>query len=152
LGSRGVHENVQRCSSDDARSFLQIGEFRLLTADTRYDHWMSHEPSIAIELFSITINKKHCWLQSETYGVIGLHALARRYERCPQRDLETILADCKAIISHHAAVLHQQDFTVPCANGCWLGGTVDADFTNGAPARKVLAIRTFICESMMEAA
>jgi hypothetical protein len=128
---------------------LQIGEFRLLSGELVFNHWLSHEPSIAIELRSIEISKKRCWLHSETYAVIGLHALARRYERCPQRDFTVIMADRKAIISSHVTSLQQREFMVRCADGCWRGEVVRAHFQHREAPRRALAIGTYVADIRM---
>jgi hypothetical protein len=133
---------------------LNVGEFRLLSGELRFDHWTDNakEGSLAVELVSMSINRKACHLRSETLIVLSLHALARRYERCLQRDLDDVFADIKMIVRRHEALLTQTYFTLPCQEGHWRGEVVRADFEGKAPAKRVLAIRTYIGESMMQAA
>jgi hypothetical protein len=66
--------------------------------------------------------------------------------------LDDVFADITAIVRKHELLLKQTYFTLPCQEGHWRGEVVHADFENKAPARCVLAIRTFIGESVMEAA
>jgi hypothetical protein len=64
---------------------LNVDEFKLLTGDTRYDHWTGHgmEPTIVTELVTMSIDKKQCRMHGETLVAISLHALAERFERRP---------------------------------------------------------------------
>jgi hypothetical protein len=141
-----LHHELKDYSLNLKGYSLNIGEFRLLSADTRYDHRAGSgmEPSLVTELVTLTIDKKQCHKHCETLVAISLHALARRLERYPLRDVDDILADIKVIVRKHEILLRQSNFIVPCQSGRWLGEVVKANFQHCEPPRRVLAIRTFV--------
>jgi hypothetical protein len=137
---------------DHPKKGLRIEEIRLQGLKRILDHWTdktSHEPAIAITVVTASVTKKDGWVYAwEEPVTLGLHALARRYERGGRdRSDAAILADLAALI--RVAAEQEGDLAeIPVPSGRWRGrvGTALVYDTGGNLTDRYgsLSVQTFL--------
>jgi hypothetical protein len=92
-----------------------------------------------VRLTQIEFARRRLSIKRIPLGDACLHALARRYERGPDRDDDAVLADLVALaegFGNHALV--GGDFRIPASGGAWIGAPVRYH------DRPFLAARTYV--------
>jgi hypothetical protein len=109
------------------------------------DEWDADELSIAVAVRRLAVRlspKPAVDSNVAIVAVIGLHGLARRYERGDDISDEAVLRDLEVLTDARAWRTGIRDsrseFDVPVTGGCWRGAAAMLD---GQPA---LAVRTFV--------
>jgi hypothetical protein len=122
---------------------LQLAELRVIPARIRFEGWDDDE--LALSLRSIAaICAPPAFTASRTLiADVGLHALARRFERGADRSEEAVLHDLAPLAREHRGIAeHGGEFAIPATSGGrWIGSVT---IVKGA---RVLAVRTFIAAS-----
>ena len=99
------------------------------------------EAELAIGIWSTAVISKPPQFAFERtlLADVGLHALARRYERGAGRDDDAVLRDL-AVLSHASkgAIDKGGEFAIPAGEGKWIGSVTTV---KGSPA---LGVRTFM--------
>jgi hypothetical protein len=116
---------------------LRVVELWAKPAKLEHDDWAEDEPALAILLRSITIRPPEFAETNHRITGIGLHALARRYQRGTRSD-RAVLADLLALAEGYpAAVAAGGEFAIPVpGGGRWIGAV--------APGEAVAIVRTFV--------
>jgi hypothetical protein len=120
---------------------LQICELRAQgTAITGLD-WREDEPAVALVLHALHIApaakppvfREH----HQTLAALGLHALARHYQRAAMPSDEAVIRDLTALATACPTVLLKGgEFSIPVADeGMWIGAVAES---------KYLLVRTFL--------
>jgi hypothetical protein len=110
---------------------LEIAERRVRPSVVSAPAWAADEPAVAVALRSIIVRPPFFTDDSVTMGVVGLHALARRYERGPIRDDIGVLSDLYFLArGAPAAVASGGEFMIEALDGGrWIGAVAGADCT-----------------------
>jgi hypothetical protein len=123
-----------------------IIEARAIPYDTRDAKWAddADEPGIALAVRRVTVQVRPRAAvddRAEIAVVIGLHALARFYQRSFDNGEVSLILALVALLDEKNRIRGRGKFDVdvPCAGGTWRGGTARLDRTHA-----VLAIRTFV--------
>jgi len=140
---------------DHPKHGLRIEEMRLQALRRNLGDWTDRdkkEPAIAVSVMLATVERKEGWhYRWREYITIGLHALARRYERGDGRDDAAILRDIEALVDASCELAKSDsdlsEVAIPC--GCRWRGTVSMADVFGTSGRlheshASLAIRTFL--------
>jgi hypothetical protein len=117
---------------------LQITEIRLKPVRLTSAQWVVDEPGAAVALRAIRIEPGEP-LREENLLMctVGLHALARRFERAERED-GAVLRDLREIgLGWPRIMAKAGEFRIPLSGGVWRGGVT------GGPA-KTMAVRTFV--------
>ena len=118
---------------------LLIAEVRCVPTRLVLPDWDADELALSIWLRSIRIRPPECRETTTFLAVVGLHALARRFERGERRADAAVLRDLAPVgRGYPAAVAAGVEFAIPAGTGRWIGAVMQA---SGAP---VLAVRTFL--------
>jgi len=120
---------------------LKLGETRCAASRLRFTAWggSEPEPAIAILMTAVFSQPPHFAYEQSLIADVGLHALARRYERGEGRDDDAVLRDLAVLAhGHAAAVAAGGEFQIPAGGGRWIGSTTLVKDT------LVLAVRTFV--------
>lgn len=109
-----------------ANGRLQIAELRLIATTIALEDWDGeNELAVAVGLLVVTAEPPRLAEQRILLAVIGLHALARRYQRSPHRSDTAVLGDMIPLAqnSFGIAVAHPGEFAVevPSGTGRWIG-------------------------------
>jgi hypothetical protein len=134
--------SVIRCAAGK----LEIVEMRASPWRLSCPGWEDDELAILLTLRAISLAPPVFSDDSTTFASIGLHALARRYQRSTDRADVAIGRDLLALGQGYGAVVTDGDeicggeFAIPAAGGgCWIGAAVSEP---GRPP--LLAVRTFV--------
>lgn len=116
---------------------LRIAELRLFPARLRMDHWPPDADELSLSLACITLGMEGSRIITDhtLLADVGLHALARRYERGRGRHDEAVLGDVALLAGAYERVVAQGG---AFAVGGWRG---DVALISGVP---VLSVRTFV--------
>lgn len=129
------------CRTDvDRNGRLQIAETRLQASKLRLPFWSDDEPGLSIVLLTVAIVPPLYAEADATMVAIGLHALARRFERGEPAEA-AVLRDLFPLVQAYPRAVEAlaADFPVEVTGGHWRCTIM----TEGEGAR-VLAVRTFI--------
>lgn len=120
---------------------LRLGEVRAGGSKMRLEGW-DGEPELAIALWSIAIISDPPAYAEERSLIcdLGLHALARRFERGDGREDRDVLRDLLPLVdAYKATVADGGEFAIPVrAGGTWIGRIATVK------GRAVLSVRTFV--------
>jgi hypothetical protein len=123
-----------------AEGKLTLNELVLSDAQVSLPGWAAAEPAIALSMVVVTAPPFE--EAGAVLAEVGLHALARRYERAPPNADADVLRDIKAPARHYdfdAAGAAEFAVPTPCG-GRWIGAVRRA---TGAET-PVFAVRTFL--------
>jgi hypothetical protein len=121
------------------RSCLSISELRLTGSRWRSGGWANDEPGVSVLLLSLGTGTGKVAVEVRPVATLGLHALARRYQRGEGRDHPDIMRDLAYLATPPAGSAD----AVATGSGFWLGGVVWADDDCGRRIR-LRSVRTFI--------
>jgi hypothetical protein len=128
-----------------SRVNLHVRELRAFARTENFQGWTgSVEPAVALLLIGIELRRHRLQATKSTVATVGIHALARRFQRGFDTTDETIFAEFRAIAGVSPGITDAgTDFRIPVSDGVWAGGvaTVTDDTKN---VSRALAIRTFI--------
>jgi hypothetical protein len=136
--------NFNRCGgmAEFADGVLRIVELHLCPVRMRFATWNDDgdELAVALRLRLIRIAPPHFAERDELVADIGLHALARRFERGADRDDAAVLSDVTVLgPAWRAAAEAGGEFGIAVpSGGRWIGSVTRV---RGEP---VLAVRTFV--------
>ncbi len=122
------------------KNALAITEIRIAASHLRNSAWggQEWEHGVSIARLEFSTAGGELRLTVTPVASVSLHALARRYQRSPQRDDAHLIRDLKALARQPPADRVTTD------TGCWHGRVVASrQEVDGAPL-PLLAIRTFI--------
>jgi hypothetical protein len=128
-----------RCSFE--KGVLRITELRAIPMRITSAAWTEAEPAIAIALIAVTVAPPTLTEHPVVLASVGMHAIARRYERGSRDDgsvLDDLLELARDVVGGQNA-----DITVPTADGCWVCRRY---------ADNSLVARTFLAEPQVAAA
>jgi hypothetical protein len=117
---------------------LSLAEIRVLPSRMRMEGWVEPELALGVRLTQIEFARRRVSIKRIPLGDACLHALARRYERGPDRDDATVLADLFALAEAYEQALTPGDFRIPASGGAWVGERVKYQ------DRPFLAARTYV--------
>lgn len=133
-----------RIVAETAGARLQVLETRLIPFRAAKVDWNEFEPSVAVALSAVAMSvPAEFTLATTPIAVVGLHALARRYERGSDRSDGAVLRDLSVFGRAWPEAALEPDFAIPALRGGTWMSTMSV-ITNAAAARPVLAIRTFV--------
>jgi hypothetical protein len=125
---------------------LTVSEISLNGMKTSLESWQdkTEELTLVLNQSTITVSKKDCKLEQHSVGYVGLHGLARRFQRGFDNADAAIFSDMVSIVlaGGHRAVAANADFEVTCPDGSWWGKLV-YDNNNNSMDRVVPHLRTF---------
>jgi hypothetical protein len=118
---------------------LDLIDIRAVPAEIYCDAWVGDdEPALAIVLHHVGIAPPAPLRESSTMlASLGLHALARRYQRGADQSIDAVLADLRELaVRAPDAVIAGGEFEVATpSGGRWIGAVVD---------RRYALVRTFL--------
>jgi hypothetical protein len=118
---------------------LTLAEVRAGASRMSLSGWDAKELALSISLRTIDIAPASFGERAAMLAVLGLHALARRYQRGYENTDDSVLRDLAPIGREFvAAAATFGEFKIPAGGGRWIGAVANS---NGSP---VLAVRTFI--------
>jgi len=119
---------------------LRITEIRAAPSRLMMGGWDAGEPALSLMLRDVRIVPPDFRETAALLAIVGLHALARRYERCHVRTDPAVLRDLAPVGRSYAdAVGRGGEFAIQTAGGGrWIGAVMAS---GDAP---VLAVRTFV--------
>jgi hypothetical protein len=119
---------------------LRLAELRVVPAKMRFESWEGDaELALALTMTLVKGALPRIVVERRLIADLGLHGLARRYERGTDRADEAVLVDLAALApAWRAATERGGDFAIPAGSGRWIGSTT---LVRDAP---VLAVRTFV--------
>lgn len=118
---------------------LTLAEVRARASRMSLPGWDVKEPALSISLRAIDIAPASFSERAAMLAVIGLHALARRYQRGYEHTDDAVLRDLAPIGREFVtAVSTFGEFRIAAGGGFWIGAVANS---NGSP---VLCVRTFI--------
>lgn len=132
-----------------ARSRLTIAETRAAPTAFRFEAWPDGdaETVIAITQTTLLASVERFRFGSAPAASVPLHALARRFQRGWDVSEVAIRADLAALAAPRPDMLAAGgDFSVPLADGCWVGTVTEID-DRGTPTR-ILVVRSFMAADM----
>lgn len=105
---------------DPAAGRLQLVEIRLLTSTIQIEEWT--EPAIAVGLQIVTMQPPQPLKENRVIlAVVGLHATARRQQRCTNNSDHAIFEDFFPLARSSLSVIQGHDFTIETpSGGAWL--------------------------------
>jgi hypothetical protein len=119
---------------------LQICELRAQGTAITGPDWQEDEPAVAIVLHALRIEpatKPPFYREyHQTLAALGLHSLARRYQRGSKRTDEAVINDLRTLATAcPPALANGGEFRIPVADdGVWVGAVAD----------RCLLVRTFL--------
>jgi hypothetical protein len=107
---------------------LTIAELRVCGGGYRMLDWdvATNEKALLIVGFRMVIDKRHTKLDVDILGIVGLHSLARWFQRTGDRSEHHLLEDLKQIGTHFGDVLPmtkepQHRWHLNASKGRWVG-------------------------------
>jgi hypothetical protein len=118
------------------------------------DRWSDPEPAISVSLVHYTLQlttPAACAYRREPLALIGIHALARRYQRGIDNTDLAIIADISALEMHVPRLISADNpinaddpaFSLSCASGVWVGAVETVRMSEG-PDQRLLYVRSFL--------
>jgi hypothetical protein len=128
-----------RCVIANDPGHLQIVELRVTPSRVVAAAWSEDEPALAIKLTTIAIKPPQFEEKHLLIAGVGLHALARRFQRGAPRTDAGVLADLLPVATAYRAIARAKgEFAVPAGGGRWIGAV--------GPADAVALVRTYVEE------
>ena len=136
---------------DEQKSSLQIRELRLTAAQATFDNWKPEvsEAAVCVVLMRLQADSKTFQFTTTKLAGVGLHALARRYQRAFETSDEAIKKDLRtladaATVDDHLAL--RDSFRIPASAGAglWVGSSTV--ISEGTGHQRILSVRSFITE------
>jgi len=133
-----------RCVAKTADARLQALETRLCPFRAAMADWGEFEPSIAVTLTVVGMSLPTAFsVETRIIAVVGLHAIARHYERGQCRSDTAVLRDLSVFGAAWNEAARAGEFSIPgLAGGRWIGALMQ--MTTGEQPRPVLMARTFV--------
>jgi hypothetical protein len=127
---------------------LTIAELRLARASYEDVRWSQSSPEDCVVLalrtfrFITPAGLEH---QRIAIAGLGIHAIARRYQRGWDNTDAAIQADIAELPLHAARLddVDSQTFSIPCLSGVWVGAIEVIRISSG-PDQRVLNVRSFL--------
>jgi hypothetical protein len=118
---------------------LELIDLRVEPSRIEAERWDADEPALALSLRTIVIEPPAYDEKDRLIVGIGLHALARRYERGSQRTDAAVLRDLVPLALAYPEIARARgEFAIPLSGGGrWIG-------TVGSPTDAVAVVRTFV--------
>jgi hypothetical protein len=121
------------------RGVLRISELRVVADGVTIsdEGWAEDEPGLAVALYDLIISPPRFSERMRPIAVLGLHALARRYQRSLDRTDAGVLANIRPLANGGlAAIKTPGEFSIQApGGGRWVSSV--------QPGDKILLIRTF---------
>jgi hypothetical protein len=119
---------------------LSIAELRIIPFRHRMAGWSQDELAVALGVIAVAMQRPSTFLiEVKLAATLGLHALARRYERgADRRDLAVLRDVLPIALAAPAALRAGGEFEVGAGDGRWIGSVMDCD------RRSCLVVRTFV--------
>lgn len=117
---------------------LTVAEAWLMPAAVENDNWAGEEPALALLQRRLEIGPLRFVDEHRYVAGVGLHGLARRYERCADRSDTAVLGDLAALAEGYAAAAASGgEFEIPVpSGGRWIGAV--------GPGDAVAIVRTYM--------
>jgi hypothetical protein len=117
---------------------LDLAELRLVPSRIDAARWSEDEPALGVMLRTVAVAPPTFEEKALLIVGVGLHALARRYERGADRADRAVLADLLPIaVGYPALIRARGEFAVPVrGGGRWIGAVSAGD--------AVALVRTFL--------
>jgi hypothetical protein len=126
---------------------LRISETRLIHSTYKDVRWARPElePSVVLGRYTFQLTTPAAYsVRRSPLAIIGIHAIARRFERGENRTEEAIAADVSELASNYTGLCSgSEGFSLPCPSGVWVGGIETATEPDG-PTHRVLYVRSFL--------
>jgi len=132
-----------RLKVDQKDGAVAVDEVRCAPTAMLRSDWDEAELSLAIVLFSIRVGDRVAEDKVRVLAIVGLHALARWFERSSPRTDLAVLRDMLPVVSAWpSAIRRPGDFEIPAGCGIWRGEV--SSITLASETTNALAIRTFV--------
>jgi hypothetical protein len=129
------------------RKRLRINERRCSAATMTDKRWTVTEPGVSVINHVLHAEPHNVVARVELHAQIGLHALARRYQRDPRHTTDDdLFADLLAVADAYPALVPiapKTEFKIEAKFGLWIG-QVDAVRNQGGYTVKIASVRTFV--------
>jgi hypothetical protein len=124
----------------DRAGCCRVAELRLTPARLSFPGWDGDEPALALRSVAAALAPPAFALSETLVAGVGLHALARRFERGEGRDEASVLRDLAPLATAHRVVCEVGgEFRVAAPGGGRWVGTVTS-----VGGERVLVVRTFV--------
>lgn len=117
-----------------------IHQICFLASELSRPHWNGWEPGVVLTELDVTLDRRRGDMAERDLAAFSLHAMARRFQRsssAAERTDAAVLRDMAALAVHDPDTMPEGEFSLPAANGCWVGHRT---LFEGKP---VLSVRTF---------
>jgi hypothetical protein len=109
-------------SAEFAGGGLTLTDLRLAPAGVSSDAWAEDEPAVAIVAYRLCIRPPAFSETGALVCTVGLHALARRYERGADRTDDAVIADLGCLARLLPDALRRGgEFDISAPGGRWIG-------------------------------
>jgi hypothetical protein len=116
---------------------LRVMEIWAVPATLEHDDWHETEPALALMVRLIRIEPPNFVEKDERVVAVGIHALARRYQRGAEWADAAVLGDLLALVeAYPRAGPAPGEFAAPASGGRWRGAI--------APGSSVMIVRTYV--------
>jgi hypothetical protein len=127
---------------------LRISETRLIHSTYKDVRWSrpEFEQSVSLACYTFQLTTPTAYVvRRSALAIIGIHAIARRYERGEDQTDEAIAADISELASNHArlCITDGEIFALPSASGVWVGGIETVALPDGR-AQRLLYVKSFL--------
>ncbi len=125
---------------------LRIVDLRMAPCKLKYPGWDCHEPSVSLTLLTVLFVKGKLSIDRQVVATVGLHGLARWYERRRGTDDE-LYNDLRPLFMARQFVLDTSkpkngfNFGDAAGEGRWLGNVVSVN--DDGKSVPILSVRTF---------
>ena len=153
----GFERQWRRTIPDEGRIRLEIArskraliitEFRLTRSsyeDIRWSHPFP-EDSVGLMLCTFQLTTPAAFeCKRLAIAILGIHAIARRYQRGFDNTDRTIQTDISELAMNVSQLQNAdgQTFAIPCPSGQWVGA-IETVSLSGAPDQQLLNVRSFL--------
>jgi hypothetical protein len=127
-----------------------IEELHLAPCNLTTPDWVARERSTLVGCWRLQVDKNALIWEPHEFGVVGHHALGRRFQRGRDRAIEAVVADLLALaltdINDTERFPEGAPFRIAAGDGFWLGETATVEMmSDHAPEAHVqFVVRTYI--------
>jgi hypothetical protein len=127
---------------------LLISETRLAFSNYKDIRWSRPELELSVALgrYSLQLSTPAAYRTGRSVlAIIGIHAIARWYERASDKTNEAIAGDIAELALHFPRLCdgNNEAFALPCISGRWVGAFELAAVSDG-PDQLILYVRSFL--------
>lgn len=128
-----------------SRVRLYVRELRAFARMEGFDEWAgASEPALVVMVVGVDLRRDHLDAKKAVLATIGLHALARRFQRGFDTSDEALFSEFRAIAAVANDIIDAREvFRIQVPDGVWAGAVASVTDERGERSH-VVSIRTFI--------